>query len=100
VRTIHFTIAKAPSSAQVTASVVGGAPLVKDRFDLDERAHYGPAGPPWDSFGGEQQAKIVDHWFAGAVGYAKVRPTAPRLPMDVNDPYFTYISNNIRMGQM
>src|SRR5262245_25111860 len=29
VRTIHFTIAKAPSSAQVTASVVGGAPHVK-----------------------------------------------------------------------
>lgn len=69
-----------------------------DHMDLPNAARYGPAGPPWSSFGEEEQAKIVDHWFAGVTFYAK-RPPPTRLPRDPNDPYFTYIANNIRMGQ-
>jgi hypothetical protein len=70
-----------------------------DRIDLQNAARYGPAGPAWSSFGEEEQAKIVDHWFAGVTYYAKRRPPT-RLPMDPNDPYFTYIANNIRMGEL
>jgi hypothetical protein len=71
----------------------------RDHLDVPDRALYGPAGPPWSSFTQEQQAKIVDHWFAGQTVWARPRP-ASRLPMDPNDPYFTYIANNIRMGEL
>jgi len=51
---------------------------------------YGPAGQPWSKFNLEQQASIVDDWFAGT------RPGSSGTPMDTNDPYFMYIRDNIR----
>ncbi len=52
---------------------------------------YGPAGPAWSSFNLESQGAIVDQWFAGT------RERPPR-PMDVEDPYYGYIRNNILSG--
>ncbi len=70
---------------------------------------YGPAGPPWGDFGTEQQASIVDEWFAGSAF-----PTDPNridtrrqgaFPMRHADrdgpnqnPYFRYLRDNIRAG--
>jgi hypothetical protein len=68
---------------------------------------YGPAGPPWQEFGTEMQAAIVDGWFAGNM--------APQIPgknqpqggfpaqseADVTqggNPYFRYVRDNIRSG--
>jgi hypothetical protein len=31
----------------------------------DDVYAYGPPGPPWSSFNLEQQAQIVNQWFAG-----------------------------------
>jgi hypothetical protein len=45
----------------------------------------GPAGPPFDTFGPEAQAMIVQHW------YENGRQTT--------DPYYVYIQDNIRAGQ-
>lgn len=62
---------------------------------------YGPADQSWRHFGLEQQASIVDEWWAGttyrAIGTfppGTVRPARSR-----EDPYFRYISSNIRMGE-
>jgi hypothetical protein len=65
---------------------------------------YGPAGGSWGSFGTEQQASIVDQWFAG-----NKDPDARSLqrgfpPMHSDDqgvgqnPYYRYIRDNIRSG--
>jgi hypothetical protein len=59
---------------------------------------YGPPGPPWSTFNLEQQASIVDEWFAGTNARA-TNPVAGRMAMNPNDPYFGYIANNIRLGQ-
>jgi hypothetical protein len=81
--------------------------------------NLGPAGPPYGSgFGIEAQAVIVDRWFGGtgsgsATGAAsgwqeddsdpvdKFKDLENKLnsPKAVSDPYFTYIANNIRLGQ-
>lgn len=53
----------------------------------------GPAGRPWNSYGIEEQATIVDRWFAGGA-VQNPRTTAPG--MDENDPYFGYIAGDIR----
>jgi hypothetical protein len=53
---------------------------------------YGPPTSPWSAFNLEQQASIVDQWFAGA------RVTGQKA-MDRNDPYFWYIANRIWVGQ-
>ena len=45
---------------------------------------YGPAGPAFGDFNIEQQAQIVQDWFA--------------LGMDPSSPYFRYIDGNIRRG--
>jgi hypothetical protein len=56
---------------------------------------YGPPGRVWSAFNPEQQAAIVDQWFAG-----KANDVVPqREEADPNDPYFVYIRENIRMGQ-
>lgn len=53
---------------------------------------FGPAGPPWGSFGLEQQAAIVDKWFGKYAANVNSHDA-------INDPYFQYIANNIRAGQ-
>lgn len=56
---------------------------------------YGPPGPEWSEFNLEQQGAIVDQWFAGIL-----TPVVPiRSPMSAADPYFRYISDNIRAGR-
>jgi hypothetical protein len=51
----------------------------------------GPAGGDWNSFGLEQQATMVDRWFAGALD--------SQTQMDDKSAYFRYIRDNIRVGQ-
>lgn len=59
---------------------------------------YGPAGGSWSSYGTEQQAAIVDQWFAGRKDTRDERPQNAFDPMQQNDgnPYFRYIRDNIR----
>jgi hypothetical protein len=59
---------------------------------------YGPPGPPWSAFNLEQQGAIVDQWFGGDRREALGRPATSKA-MDPNDPYFGYISNNVRQGR-
>jgi hypothetical protein len=54
---------------------------------------YGPPGQPWSKFNLEQQASIVDDWFAGT------RPGSSGIGMDTTDPYFMYIRDNIQTGR-
>jgi hypothetical protein len=62
--------------------------------------NYGPPTRRWADWGLEQAASIVDEWFAGD---NKDAPSnlfnKPRTRQDPNDPYFHYISDNIRLGQ-
>jgi hypothetical protein len=46
----------------------------------------GPAGPPFSDFNLEQQATIVERWFAAG--------------MEVNHQYYRYIEQNIRIGRV
>jgi hypothetical protein len=57
----------------------------------DDVYAYGPAGPPWSSFNLEQQAQIVNQWFAGDFNQQGT-------PMDPNGPYAHYITGNILAG--
>ncbi len=53
---------------------------------------YGPAGRAWSAFNLEQQASIVDEWFAGGGRQHMFRP----MTNDDTNPYFRYIRDNIR----
>jgi hypothetical protein len=60
------------------------------------------AGKRWSDYGLEQQAAIVDTWFGKyAVGWKSVEDAIAKLamPAAINDPYFGFIANNIRLGQ-
>jgi hypothetical protein len=61
---------------------------------------YPPPGQPWHDFGVEQQAAIVDQWFAGIPVYGAPNRTGEQLPPDpdLKDPYAQYIKNNIRLS--
>jgi hypothetical protein len=48
------------------------------------------------SFNTEQQASIVDDWFAGAPGASP--PIPPKDETQGENPYFRYIRDNIRAG--
>jgi hypothetical protein len=52
---------------------------------------YGPAGPPYSDFNIEQQAQIVQDWFT--------KSEAAGHELDT-DPYFIYIRDNIRTGNL
>jgi hypothetical protein len=58
---------------------------------------YGPPGPEWESLGLEQQATIVNEWFAGN-SHHMTPALSSRKGQDTNDPYYGYISNNILLG--
>ena len=68
--------------------------------------NYGPAGFEWQSFGTEQQASVVDEWFAGNRMPLGVRPQQPQVgfqPMEIDDgknPYAHYILDEVRSGQV
>jgi hypothetical protein len=65
---------------------------------------YGPASGGWRSFGTEQQASIVDDWFAGRDTPDAGSRQRAYQPMDEEDqtsnrnPYYRYIRDNIRAG--
>lgn len=62
---------------------------------------YGPPGPAFEDFDLEQQASIVDQWFGGSTDHAPPGTfPAGRRPEDPTDPYFRYISDNIRLGRL
>jgi hypothetical protein len=64
--------------------------------------NFGPAGRPWSDFGLEQQAAIVDKWFgkyAGSWNTTEDVIANLSLQQAMQDPYFGYIANNIRLGQ-
>ena len=59
---------------------------------------YGPPGMPWGEMNDEAQGALVDQWFGGvATINAPFRQVGKG--MDPNDPYFSYIKDNIRQGQ-
>lgn len=66
---------------------------------------YGPPGGAWSSFGTEQQASIVEHWFAGPGAKDEKNRQWKDLPgLDDEEtpppqnPYYRYIRDNIRSG--
>jgi hypothetical protein len=65
---------------------------------------YGPAVGDWGSFGTEQQASIVEDWFAGSTNPDTRSPQITYPPMHEDDqtpnrnPYYRYIRDNIRTG--
>jgi hypothetical protein len=64
---------------------------------------YGSADGDWEAFGTEQQASIVDEWFAGNKNPGRSRQSQ-YVPMESREagvdgnPYFRYIRDNIRTG--
>jgi len=61
---------------------------------------YGDAGLPWGDYNLEQQASIVDQWFAGT---GKQKEFPPAFEGDGSDgkpvnPYWRYVRDNIRAG--
>ncbi|WKX74054.1 hypothetical protein [Streptomyces sp. XD-27] len=68
---------------------------------------YGPPGPAWRYFGIEAQASIVEEWCTGATDHsigglplAMLPPPPGKRPKrSEDDPYFRYISDNIRMDE-
>ncbi|MCC7342546.1 MAG: hypothetical protein IT170_15800 [Bryobacterales bacterium] len=60
---------------------------------------YGPPGPAFSEFGIEEQASLVDEWFAGSLKNASVPWTNFRPARNEDDPYFRYIAENIRLGR-
>jgi hypothetical protein len=62
---------------------------------------YGLPDQPFRDFGMEEQASLVEEWFSGTRVHAPSEFFAlgTRRPMDLNDPYFRYIAENIRLGR-
>jgi hypothetical protein len=65
---------------------------------------YGSPSGSWSSFGTEQQASIVDEWFAGSNSpdiSSKQRAYPPMFEDDqtpAQNPYYRFIRDNIRTG--
>lgn len=62
----------------------------------DDVYAYGPAGPNWSNFNLEQQAQIVNQWFAGAKDGGNQDSWPPMAT--TGNPYFQYIQGNILTG--
>jgi hypothetical protein len=77
----------------VCSGVVNGVNYVLG----DDVYAYGPAGPAWSNFNLEQQAQIVNQWFAG-----KSHPSSQQGNWDAmattGNPYYRYIQGNILTG--
>lgn len=58
---------------------------------------YTPAGPDWNYFNLEQQASIVDDWFAGTGSQQTYGPCNESNEPNGN-PYWRYIQSNVRPG--
>ena len=74
--------------------------VTKKRQDIGSDDPYAYGGPtvPFNQFGVEQQAHIVDDWF-GSSRHSTADHTASVKREDPNDPFFKYILNNIWAGQ-
>lgn len=84
---------QAAHSAFQPAFVCRGVVQQADKLAGHNVYEYGPPGRLWSTFNTEQQASIVDQWFAGIPNdFAPDRVA----PMDENDPYFAYIRDNVR----
>jgi hypothetical protein len=109
---VHYSSLGYPTQGQVlihemthawqiqTKSFVPGI-LCKALFETSSYS-YGLAGPPWADFGLEQQGAIVDTWFRDAAkDWTSPADLVVKLASAkaINDPYFQYIANNIRLGQ-
>jgi hypothetical protein len=69
-----------------TLGFVCNAVLVQTRDTLGQQVYNASPGLQWNQYGLEQQATLVDTWFANG---------ASEL---ANDQYFRYIEKNIRTG--
>lgn len=58
---------------------------------------YGPSTQNFDEFNLEQQASIVDEWFAGTAYKGQQHSFQPMFENEKN-PYWRYIRDNIRAG--
>ena len=83
--------------------------------------NYGPPGIPWGQVGNEEQAAIVEEWFAGDAGktlakingneknyrtHTGMQAVCPQMATDgpvcvggTRNPYYHYIVENIRAGR-
>lgn len=61
---------------------------------------YGPAGPDYSSFSLEQQAQIVSNWFSSYFTKDKSDDNyGLNSQSATSDPYFRYITDNVRVGR-
>lgn len=70
------------------ASVVGDNPYTYQQYD----------GRPWSNYSTEQQATIVDRWYAGLRPGGDVIAGGARTEDERVNPFFRYIRDNIRTG--
>jgi hypothetical protein len=65
---------------------------------------YSDAGPSWNEFNLEQQASIVDQWFAGNRGPVGRQSSFEPLSEHegggpfASNPYWRYVRDNVRAG--
>jgi hypothetical protein len=86
----------APTEAGALPGVVCRGIVNQVNYTVGEDVYaYGEPDLRWFTFNLEAQAAIVDQWYAGIP-----TPAVPnRKASDVNDPYFHYITDNIRVGR-
>ncbi len=74
--------------------------LIKEVIEGEDAYNYGPPSLDFSDFGIEGEASLVDEWFAGKTGHAPqgMFPNG-RKRKDLDDPYFHYIRDNIRLGR-
>lgn len=88
---------------QFTPGLICEGLVTQARYSLGEDVYkVGQADHPWSWFNLEAQAAIVDSWFGKhAAGWVGLDDAQSKLnsAAAINDPYFGYISNNIRLKQ-
>lgn len=85
----------APAQAGGLPGIVCRGIVNQVNYTVGEEVYvYGEPDLGWFTFNLEAQAAIVDQWYAGIATAA----VPIRKAMDVKDPYFHYISDNIRVG--
>jgi hypothetical protein len=61
---------------------------------------YGGAGFDYTNLNLEQQAQVVSDWFAGFAQRSDDTTNHTGIPKDPNSPYFRYINENLRTGNL
>ena len=79
------------------------AVAVQTRYTFGEDVYTpGAAGRDWHRFTLEQQGRVVDQWFGTyASGWTDVNDAKAKLNSKnaLQDPFFPYIANNVRLAQ-